>query len=413
MFKSLSRNVIIYGGSNAIKSLVPVLMLPILTAYLTPSEFGVLSLIETTILFLSPFILLNINSAIGVEFFKLEHSELKLYITNALLLSLLSFIIIYGVFFAFQYEISQWIGIDNEMVILLAVFSILRVISQISLGLMQVSQKVKTFALFSLGQTLLDFFLSYIFVVFFLSGMEGRLEGVYGSFFVVSVIGFYFLFVGDYIGKINLQYTKSILKFGVPLIPHVIGGTIMAMSDRYFISYYFGSAEVGLYSIAYQMSALMLLASTSVNQAWAPMLFKLLKDNNKRTIRQVTSLLAGVFIVAAFCIYMLEDVLFYIFVNDDFFLAKQYFPYLLLGFLFQSFYFLATNKFFYEKRTGLLASITILGALLNLLLNYIFINDFGVIGVAYATCLTWFIFCLVVLLVRFLLLENRGVCCSE
>ena len=104
---------------------------------------------------------------------------------------------------------------------------------------------------------------------------------------------------------------------------------------------------------------------------------------------------------------------FYVFVNDDFSLAKQYFPYLLLGFLFQSFYFLATNKFFYEKRTGLLASITALGAFLNLVLNYIFINDFGVVGVAYATCLTWLVFCLIVVFVKFLLLERRGVSCSE
>lgn len=407
MLKLLSKNVIVYGGSNAIKSLVPVLMLPILTAYLTPSEFGVLSLIETTILFLSPFILLNINAAISVEFFKLEKLELKLYITNALLLSLLSFIIIFIGLYVFQHEISLWIDIDNDIVVFLAVFSLFRVISQVYLGLMQVSQKVKTFAIFSLGQTFLDFLLSYVFVVLLLEGMQGRLWGVYGAFLILSIVGFYFLFSGKYIGKINFQYTKSILKFGVPLIPHVIGGTIMAMSDRYFISYYYGSSEVGLYTIAYQMSALMLLASMSINQAWTPMLFKLLKESSKSTIKKITTFLAGVFVLLALCIYMLENLLFYIFVNDDFYLAKQYFPYLLLGFLFQSFYFLATNYFFYEKKTALLASITFLGALINLGLNYVFINYFGVVGVAYATCLTWLFYCLVVAFLKLTILNGN------
>ena len=66
MLKKLSGNILIYGGTNAIKSLVPFLMLPILTAYLSVSDYGVLSLIEVSILFLAPFITLNINSAIKI-----------------------------------------------------------------------------------------------------------------------------------------------------------------------------------------------------------------------------------------------------------------------------------------------------------------------------------------------------------
>ena len=92
MTKLLSKNIIIYGGTNALKSLVPLLLLPILTLHLTISEFGILSLIETTILFVTPLILLNSNAAINVEYFKVEHSILKNYITNALLISFISFL---------------------------------------------------------------------------------------------------------------------------------------------------------------------------------------------------------------------------------------------------------------------------------------------------------------------------------
>ena len=86
MIKKLSSSIVIYGGTNAIKSLVPFLMLPILTAYISPKEYGELSLIETTILFLLPFVMLNINGAINVEYFRRDNrSEYKQYVINAII----------------------------------------------------------------------------------------------------------------------------------------------------------------------------------------------------------------------------------------------------------------------------------------------------------------------------------------
>ena len=102
MLNILSKNILIYGVLNALKSLVPLLMLPILTRYMSIEDFGVLSLIETNILFLMPFILLNINSAINVEYHHLSRYELKQYITNSITLSMLSFLFCSLIFFLFK-----------------------------------------------------------------------------------------------------------------------------------------------------------------------------------------------------------------------------------------------------------------------------------------------------------------------
>ena len=75
MLKILSQNIIIYGATNGIKSLVPFLMLPILTIHLSVEDFGILSLVEVCILFLVPLVSLNIASSINVEYFKLEKKE--------------------------------------------------------------------------------------------------------------------------------------------------------------------------------------------------------------------------------------------------------------------------------------------------------------------------------------------------
>lgn len=395
MTKKLSKNIVIYGGTNVLKSLVPLLLLPILTQYLSLSDFGVLSLVETTILFITPLVLLNINAAINVEYFKVKHNELKEYITNALLLSLISFTLLFILFFRFQDTIASYINVSNHLVLFILIFALLRVVTSVILGLFQSRQEPLKFATFTLLQTIFDFALSYILVVLFHYGFMGRLAGIYTSFGLFSFIGLYLLYKMDYLTTPNFKYTKNILNFGVPLIPHAISGTIMAMSDRYFISYYIGNEQVGLYTIAYQISALMLLVSMSINQAWVPMLFGLLKKENYKTVYKFTFYLFLLFLFSARAIYFLRDILFLIFVDEKFYMAKEYFGWLLLGFLFQSFYFLVTNFLFYEKRTKLLASITMSGALLNIILNYIFIQSYGVIGVAYATAITWGLFFIV------------------
>lgn len=407
MTKLLLKNILIYGGTNALKSLVPLLMLPILTTYLSLSDFGTLSLVETTILFVTPFVLLNINGAINVEFFKVKHSKLKEYVTNALLLSLISSLVVLSIFLLFQKNLSSVLKIDENILIWIVIFATLRIITSVVLGLYQSRQEPFKFALYTISQTAIDFTLSYIFVVIYQNGYIGRLEGVYISFLIFSIIGVFLLYKMDYLTKPTFKYTKDILNFGVPLIPHAISGTIIAMSDRYFISYFVGNEEVGLYTIAYQLSALMLLVSLSVNQAWSPMLFKLLKEKNMRTVYKFTFYLFIFFTLVGISIYILKDLLFYILVDEKFYMAKEYFLWLLIGFMFQSFYFLVTNVLFYEKKTKVLAMLTVLGAILNLILNYYFIQLFGVIGVAYATAVTWGLFFAIVLIINVKIIKSE------
>jgi len=394
MLKKLSSNVLIYGGTNALKSLVPFLMLPILTAYISPKEYGVLSIIETTILFLIPFIMLNINGAINVEYFRTNSKkEYKQYVINAINLSFIAFLLVFFVLTFFASDISALLKMDKKWIELLAFFTFLRVLSTIVLVIFQASQKAKKYAFFSIAQTLVDFGLSYYFVVILSYGIVGRLNGVYGSFFLFTLVALLLLYKMEYFKeKITFKYTKEILSFGIPLIPHSIGGIILAMSDRYFISYYIGNSEVGFYTVAYQVAAVLLLISTSINQAWSPMFFGLMKNRDYKKIDKIIIFLSIFFLFSAIVIYFISSYIYLYFIDSKFYPSKIYFIYLLLGFLFQSLYFLFTNYLFYYKKTSSLSAITFSGAIINIILNYILIKVYGSIGVAYATMITWFLY---------------------
>lgn len=400
IYKKLSKEVLIYGINSGLKALVPVLIIPILTRYLSPSEYGTLSLIEVSILFILPFITLNCSGAIKVEFFKLNHTELRNYISDAIGISILSFLTASLFFFAISEYLSQLLDLPSFIIVLLPVFVILRLISTIVGVLLQVQQKALHFASFTLFQTIIDFSLSILFVVLYKFGFLGRLAGTYGAFLIATGIGFLLLYRMKLINfRPKFKYVKDILRFGIPLIPHTIGGAILAMSDRYFIIFFEGNENVGYYTVAYQLSALMLLVATSVNLAWTPFLFKHLKEGTPaayKIIKDVLKVLIILFLGVGLCVYLGSDLLFYIFSDPSFYSAKDFFPFLLIGFVFQSLYTIFSVFLFYEKKTFLLAKITMGGAILNLILNYYFILEFSTIGVAYATAITWGVFCLII-----------------
>jgi O-antigen/teichoic acid export membrane protein len=391
--KKLSKNIIIYGLSNGLKSLVPFVMLPILTFYISAEGVGLLSLIETSILFVSPFILLNLEAGVGVEFFKTDRKNLAQFISNGILLSLVAFGIVSVIFLGANQWLENHLEIPKQMILLLPIFVLLRLVPSLVLVLFQAQQKAFSYLIFSLFQTVIDFSLSAIFIIILKHGYLGRLEGTYIAFFMATIIGLVVIYrMGYFHFSISKKQIQNILKFGIPLIPHAIGGTIIAMSDRYFISYFEGNAEVGYYTIAYQVGALLLLFSRSVNQAWSPMLYDLLGKKNYSQIDRFTSILFVTFIGFGLIVYLTSPLIFGHLVDQSFISAQTYFPLLLLGFLFQSLYFLFTNFLFYSKRTDILAVLTFSGALLNLVLNYILIKKMGVIGVAYSTAITWFLF---------------------
>jgi len=398
VFKKLGNNIIIYGLTNALKSLVPFIMLPILTHYLSVKDYGVLSLIETSILFISPFVMLNIHSAISVEYFTAkDKDDFAKYVTNSLILTVFSFLMVFFILNLFSKQFSQIIHIDEFWIKILAFLAFLKIIPLVVLTIFQSSNQPFKYFLFSIFLVLFDFTLSYILIVFCDKGILGRIIGVYGAYFLFSIMGFYILYKLRYVVlKIILKFSKQILEYGVPLIAHSIGGIVLAMSDRYFLAYFVDNKVVGLYTVAYQISGIMLLFSMSINQAWRPMLYNLLKNSNLKKAKQINFVLVVIFILSFCILYFIIPLIYKILINERFYNSKIFVLWLLIGFLFQSLYFIYTNYLFFYKKTKLLSVITFSGAILNIILNYIGIKLFGSIGVAYATAITWVFYFLAV-----------------
>lgn len=385
------RTILLYGGAMGVTSLVPFIMLPLLTNELSVEDFGVLALIETSILFMVPIVSIKIEAGVGVQYFKLTQHHFKIYVINALFLSLLAFFIVFSAIFIFNDVLSQYIGLTPAYVLVLPVFALLRVVGAVMLTMFRSQSKPGYFFILSLIQSVIDIVLSIFLVVIFKNGIIGRLQGVYGALLIVTLLGLIYLYKNGYFLYWRLKYTKQILSYSLPLIPHSIAGVVIVMSDRYFLANYYGPQEVGLYAASYQIAAVMLLMGTVINLFWSPLLYSCLRDKTYTEAIRGGGGIAIFLLIAAAFMYGIHDLLYSLLVDEKFFVSKMFFVWLLLGFLFQSLYFLLANYLFYYSKTILLAVLTVVGAVVNLVLNYLLIERFASIGVAYSTAITWFV----------------------
>ena len=391
-FKSLS----IYSTTSIINAGIPFLLLPILTHYLTIEEYGLLAIIQVFITFTIPFISINIQSTLQLEYHHLDKEEFALWVSSILVIPIMMLMIIGIAFILLESLIGNLLNVSLFWILMIPLISFFQVIPQTILSIYRISEKVINYAKYQLLLTCLNFLLTLGFVILFQLTWKGRLLAILFTYLIFTGIGIYLLIKMKLIVlKINREYFFAALKIGIPLILHVVSAALFMMSDRLFISYYLGNEALGIYSVGAQVAMLAMIVQQSFNQAWVPYLFKNLKTGlfeNKIKIIKISYAAILFFIFLPFIIEFITPLLFHFFIDEKFIVSIQYVFWIALGYSLLGMYKVVTNYIFYEKKVKILSFMTFFSLLVNLVLNYILIGQYGAIGVAYGTAITIAVF---------------------
>ncbi|HHH53344.1 MAG TPA: flippase, partial [Bacteroidetes bacterium] len=280
--------------------------------------------------------------------------------------------------------------------VLIPLIAFMQVIPQTIISIYQISERPINYARFQLSLTAINLLLTLGLVVLLNLNWEGRILAIFFTYLFFTILGLYLLFKMKLIVfNINTVYIKKALHLGTPLIIHVVSASLFMMSDRLFISYYLGNEELGIYAVGTQFAMIALIIQQAFNQAWVPYLFKNLKIGlmeNKIKIVNISYLVILFFMILPFLLHFITPLFFYFFINDRFIGAMAYVFWIALGYSLLGMYKVVTNYIFYEKRVKLLSLMTFFSLLINLILNYVLIQNYGSIGVAYGTAITVGIF---------------------
>lgn len=217
--------------------------------------------------------------------------------------------------------------------------------------------------------------------------MENRFTGrVIGTVLPYVVIGL-FLYI-DYIRKgkrIDFSAWPYVLKICIPFVPHLLSLTVLNSVDRIMITKICGSEDNAMYSVAYTCGHMVTLLMTSMNSAFSPWLGEKLHDKDYRPIRKVSKYYIGVFCVFAVLLMLFAPEILLLLGGKSYANAKYVMTPVAMGCVCQFLYTLFVNVEQYNKKTVGMAFASVAAALLNYVLNAVFIPKYGYIAAAYTT----------------------------
>jgi len=398
-FKSLS----IYTTTSILNSAIPFFLLPILTSYLTAQEYGLLAIIQIFIIFTIPFISINIQSTLQLEYNELDKDEFALWISSILIIPLVTLLLVSIAFVLFESFIYTFINVSLLWMLIIPLIAFMQIVPQTLLSIYRISERPMDYAKYQLALTSVNLLLTIVLIVFLHFNWEGRVLAILFTYILFTILGLYTLVKMKFIVlKIDKVYIKKAFRLGLPLIIHVVSGALFMMSDRLFISYYLGNDTLGMYAVGAQVAMIAMIVQQSFNQAWVPYLFKNLKIGlieNKIKIIKISYFAILFFAILPFLIDFITPLLYKIFIDEKFINSIQYVFWIALGYSLLGMYKVVTNYIFYEKRVKLLSMMTFFSLFINLILNYVLIHKYGAIGVAYGTAITVAIFFIIAFII--------------
>jgi O-antigen/teichoic acid export membrane protein len=383
------KNSVIYLFSSILSKGIPFLLLPIMTSYLSPEEYGMLSIYMLIITFYYSIIGMNINNNISRNFFKTNKQTLAIYIGNIFYILLTVFLIYFTISYIVSLFFIDIFSIPTFWLLLIPFIALFTMINELNTTILRNEQRAYMFGVFEVSLTVLIMAVTVLCLVVFRFGWHSQIVGIFVAGVVFSIVGIAYMYKRGYITmEYDSEKVKSILNISVPLIPHVLGGLVIAASDRLFIEQMVSLEAVGLYAVGYAFGMIVMIFTDAFIKAWSPWFYKNLSnptDSKKQKIVKYTYIfIIGIFVLAGAISIISEFILPY-FVDERYHDASEFIFWISLGYAIRGVYQIFFPYLVHINRTTFLATSTVVAATVNLGLNYLLINIYGTIGAAYAT----------------------------
>lgn len=219
----------------------------------------------------------------------------------------------------------------------------------------------------------------------------GRVLGAAVPMIGIAVYIFIFFFKKEK-PNVNKEYWKYSLVYSLPIVPHGISQIILSTFDRIMIKYLVGSAEAGIYSFAFTIESLIKVAVTSLENVWKPWMYEKMEEKDYAAIRKGgTNYVVGIGFFTSLVMLATPELII-IFGSEAYWDSTKCVVPVVVGGFFAFMYSLPSLLEYYYEKTKFIAIGSICAALINIVLNALFIPKYGYIAAAYTTLVTYILY---------------------
>lgn len=389
-FKLFIENFLVYGLGSVISKVIPLIMLPIITRLMPdPAFYGLFDLSNTITSFGTAIAILGMYDAMFRYFFEKDDEEYRKDIcSTAFIFTLGTSIAIFLLMILFEKEIAVWVFADEQyglLVYLTAIATLLGATNGIISAPTRMQNKRKVFLVTNTLSPIIGYTVS---IPLLLAGhylVALPLAGIVSSFLLEGAFAYmnrhFFSF-----NRFHGEYLRNMLKLAVPLAPTFLVYWVFNSADRLMISNMLGVQANGIYSIGSKLG----LASQFIYQAfaggWQYFAFSTMKEENQvESNSKVFEYLGIVSFISCMFICAISKEFYELVFTGEYVAGYIVSPYLFLAPLLLMLYQVIANQFLVVKKTWPGTVVLTLGALSNVVFNYLLIPILGVEGAGIAT----------------------------
>ena len=383
-YKDLSKNTLLFTISSFGAKIISFLLVPLYTYVLSTQDYGLVDLMTTTVQLLIPILTINIQDAV------LRYALDKEYDAGVVVGAGIKIIVFSSVFLSFILLVIgkiHLIHLDGKYLIFLFFSYIFGTLNNCFSMYLKARDKVKVLTVGGLINTFLACTLNIVLLLWIKMGVTGYLiANVVGT--IIAVL--YMFVAGKIFKETKFKNTSVVLNemihYSMPLVANSLAWWLNNASDRYILTFFCGAAVNGIYAVSYKIPTILSTIQSVFYSAWSiSAITEFDKDDSDGFIGNVYTLYSIASYIGCSILLIGNVFIAKILYSNDFFVAWKYVPFLLVGTVFNGIALFEGCIFTAVKRTKDVSRTTIIGALVNTIINFSLIPFIGATGAALST----------------------------
>lgn len=406
----LIKKFIFYSAGSLVLKLTTACIGLVTIRFLSPQEFGLLSLLNNFIMILPVFMNLGLRQAYGVDYFHLDthHKKEMLKKIITLYLYIATPIFLGSVFFIPHLNVYIFNNQATSLMLCIALITAyIHFFFELYLQQLRYALQVMQLTTMQLITAMLTISATILLVYIYKASITGIiLANLFGMSCLVVWAGMqYKKIIGMRLSAPTLKESSYYIHLGAPFIVSIICTWILSSGNRWFLATYTNLHEVGIYSLAdYATQLFNLVVLYPLSATYVPYIFnefaknrsaiKQLDDWNKKNMYSCMLLITIVCVIGFF----IGKPIFYKIVPTAYYPAINYMLGLMIGQTFFMGSYFATCYLQFYKRNFLLVSFTITSSLISCLLNMFLIPLYGIWGAIISSTLGYALYFILIVI---------------
>ena len=397
--KELTKDTAVYGISTIVGRFLTFLLVPFYTNVFPTSDYGIVSNLYIFIAILNVVFIYGMDAAylkfaampvMGDEKDQFSTPYLSVFGVG-IILSLLIIALKSPIYWLFDIPASYF-----KLIYYVAPILFVDALCVVPFIKLRLERNAKKFALFKI----INIVVNVVLNLYLILKLKWGIEAVFFSNLIASLTAFVLLFssvLKNLRFKIHTELLKRLLKFGLPYLPAGLAAMLIQGIDRPILTHLTSLGTTGLYSANYKLGIFMMLFVNMFQYAWQPFFLQNAKEENAK---QIFSKVLTYFTLAAAVVLVVVS----LFVSDlahltifgrsiigaNYLSGLVIVPVILFAYLFNGMYVIFTAGIYIEEKSKYVPMMTGIGATVNVILCFVLIPRFDIMGAAYATLASYF-----------------------